>query len=400
MSKPINPWKVTGYKAGQNVVCKIIAAEEGGYAVHVPKDNLAGFIQTNATHRPGEEILAQFVCVHKSRLLLSPLMSASLNKGNPLARQSTVNWQEQLDEMEPGSQSAPASQNEIYQPPGNQTASYAPPAQSYAPPAQSYAAPVQNYQAQPQFDVASPAQWEDAVAKNRTPTKRFRLRRAIDLIMPPVEEEGLSNLMTINMAEYDLEWLTTDIEGGMRTGCIKITSEDKLSRAAALLYRGRAVGCIYGCKADPEQHPTEEALSRLVGDLNASDCVVTLYDLPEPVTLAMSALFLGCDVEADDSMTSRNYFDFVMNWFVQNKRTACVAVTLSDLSNYLILVHHGRFIGAFFVNEQQFTSDINLINNLFVEDPNAVVKASLLSDELFTPGTRIGYSFSMARKKN
>ena len=95
MSK-VNPWKVTGYKPGQNVVCKVVGPEDDGYVVHVTKDNLAGYIRTPAPLRPGEEILAQFVCVHKNRLLLSPLMSDNssiicINCSNEKIPQNAIN---------------------------------------------------------------------------------------------------------------------------------------------------------------------------------------------------------------------------------------------------------------------------------------------------------------------
>lgn len=89
----INPWKVTGYKAGQNVVCTVKGADQGGYEVVIKKDNLPGFIKTTASLKIGDEILAQFVCVHKDRVLLTPIFQG--NRGVPGASVAGgVNWQE------------------------------------------------------------------------------------------------------------------------------------------------------------------------------------------------------------------------------------------------------------------------------------------------------------------
>jgi hypothetical protein len=71
----LNPWKLTGYKPGQNVVCKIVKDEPGGYSVIIPKDALPGFLPTLAKLRTGDEISAQFVCVHNNRVLLSSRFS-------------------------------------------------------------------------------------------------------------------------------------------------------------------------------------------------------------------------------------------------------------------------------------------------------------------------------------
>src|SRR5215471_19061435 len=87
MGKPLNPWKLTGYKAGQSVGCKVVAAEPGGYSVIIPKDNLPGFLPTEQRLKPGEEILCQFVCVHNNRMLLSSRFSGSSAPAQQTAQQ-------------------------------------------------------------------------------------------------------------------------------------------------------------------------------------------------------------------------------------------------------------------------------------------------------------------------
>lgn len=671
----INPWKVTGYKAGQNVACKVNYAEKDGYAVTIQKDNLPGFIKTANTLKAGDEILGVFVCVHNGRILLSQLFSAPRATAHQLA-QTTVNWEEHMDtdtldqayeqqaetqrqqrlsmtgeqsyqahpaqqaeqqyqapqsptdfgqyqvgggtaDQSPystqsnqspystqsnqvpystqsnapvdynqyappqqqnaagyGQQSAggygqqstagqgqqyqeppqppqqyesafqatgyetpqpnpyhsppespydasaanswdnpqspqPPSQYQLVpqsqfqmdlltqqraaqqhiaatsqqtsgqqgqyqqgqqaqyesgqqnpyqsaptdqygqnqsgrapapyqeQPAQQQQAPYQPPAsqqqqpyqqppaqqqqqspyqqppaqqqQAYQqPPAQQQPAYQQQQQAayqspvqpQPVFQQPPPPEEQWQSPHTQVPTKRFRLRRAIDLVMPPVDNESLESLKSFKIADYDMEWLITDLEGGMRTGCIKATSEQKLSRSAALLYKGRAVGCIYGCKAQPDAKPTEESLSAMLSDLEAPDAVVTLYDLPEDVTLSMSALFLGYPIDNNPDMTAREYCDFVMQWFAENGSTACLAVTLAQTkSTYLVFVYKGKFAGAFFVEEQQFTRDANEIATMFNKYPDARIEASILNADTLTSGMRFGYSLSMARQK-
>jgi len=589
----INPWKVTGYKQGQNVACKVNYAEKDGYAVTIQKDNLPGFIKTANVLKAGDEILGVFVCVHNGRILLSQLFSAPRATKHQL-QQTTVNWEEHLndDDLDAAyeAQAATSRQQRLgttqemaYQapqspadfsqygsaaatsdmPPVNFTqpgqtpdySQYAPPQQQQpqqAPDAYAYQqggqpgqdqqqyqqpAPQQydqyqqaQYETQPpqqmaqqnpyqsppqnQYDNNQPAAWanpqpsqsdsgsqapqnqlvpqsqfqKDLLAQqqaaqqaayghapggqqaqydsgqqaqyesgqqmsyqspqpsaygqppsgpsaygqppqqqqahqappqqqqqyqpgqqqeeqwqsphSQVPTKRFRLRRAIDLVMPPVDQESLESLKSFKIADYDMEWLITDLEGGMRTGCIKATSEQKLSRSAALLYKGRAVGCIYGCKANPEAKPTEESLSAMLSDLEAPDAVVTLYDLPEDAALSMSALFLGYPVDNNPEMTSREYCDFVMKWFGEHNSTACLAVTVAQTkSTYLVFVHKGKFGGAFFVEEQQFTRDPASIISMFNQHPDAKIEASVLSADTLNSGMRFGYSLSMARQK-
>jgi len=67
--------RYSGYKAGQNVACRVIKAEGNGYAVVTQKDNLPGYIQTPIKHSPGDEILGVFICVQDGRILLAQLFS-------------------------------------------------------------------------------------------------------------------------------------------------------------------------------------------------------------------------------------------------------------------------------------------------------------------------------------
>ena len=347
MSKPLNPWKLSGYKPGQNVVCKIQSAEPGGYAVLIPKDNLPGFLPTQERLRLGDEVLATFVCVHNNRILLSARFSTS-NQGVGAPAQS-VKWEDQLDQINMQPDAAP--------------------------------------EADRAFNV-----WVQ-----QQPTRKFHLKRAIDLILPPIHVDSLNQF---KIADYDLEWLITDLEGGMRTGCVKASSEERLSRAAMLLYRGRAVGCIYGCKSMPDTLPTEQSLHYMLTDLALPETKVMIYDLPENVTLAMSALFLGYPVQRSDDYDARSYMDYICSWFESKGQTACLAMSLpTTAATCLVFVYKGQFCGSFYVEDQKFTQDRNFVYELLRQDSQANVEASILPPEMTSSAVRFGFSLSMARQR-
>jgi hypothetical protein len=223
----------------------------------------------------------------------------------------------------------------------------------------------------------------------------FKLRRAIDLILPSIGEDKGDNL---RMGDEDLEWLITTLEGGMRTGCMKAFCEPRKSRSAVLLYRGRAVGCIYGNKTLPEPQPTEPSLQMMLQDLQEPDTSLLVYDLPEEVTLAMSALFLGYPVERNDDLDGRSYLDYIGSWLQQKEQTACLAITTSTNATCLAFVHKGRYVGAFFVEDQKFDPNIQFVFNLLESDRGAMVSASILPPELTSASVRFGFSLSMAKK--
>lgn len=242
-------------------------------------------------------------------------------------------------------------------------------------------------------EEAAFAAWAPAT----TPTKKFHLKRATDLILPPMEDDTPEKF---TIAENDLEWLITIIEGGMVTGCVKASSEERLSRAAMLLYRGRAVGCIYGCKSMPETQPTEQSLQQMLADLELPQTSVTKYDLPEDVTLAMSALFLGYPVQRNDDYDARSYMDYICNWFEGKQQTACLAITLpSNAATCLGFIYKGKFCGAFYVEDQKFTREREFVYELLKRDPQAMVEASILPPEMTSSAVRFGFSLSMARQR-
>lgn len=343
MNRPLNRWKVTDYKAGQLVGCKVVATEPGGYSVLIVKDNLPGFLPTENKLKLGEEILAQFVCIHNNRVLLSARMGGSSQS----AAKPQTDWRKELE----GGAPAEAETSE---------------------------------------SDAAFAVW----AHDRT--VNFRLRRAIDLILPPVDSSVKPT--DVNIIEGDdLLWLITDLEGGMRTGCVKALCEGKKSRSALLLYKGRAVGCIYGNKELKEPVPTEASLQMMLTDCQMPGTQLLMYGLPEDVTLAMSALFLGYPVERSDDLDARAYMDYIMDWFAQKEQTACLAFSLPATGGTLLaFIHRGQFVGSFYVENQEFSRDINFVYDLIGKDPESAVEASILPPELTTSSVRFGFSLSMA----
>ncbi len=394
MSRPLNPWKLTGYKAGQNVVCRVTDAEPGGYAVLIPKDNLPGFLPTQVALKRGEEVLAQFVCVHNNRILLSARFGSN-SEGAPQQKAQKVRWEDHLEGNE--NQAAIANfapDNSIYAgPAGIEEGQYASIDQSTAnisagvAPAISQPTPHELTEAEKAFGVWAP----------HAQPRQFNLKRATDLILPPLSAEGLKEF---KIADYDVEWLITDLEGGMRTGCVKASSQEKRSRSAVLLYKGRAVGCIHSSKQMPDTMPTEQALHGMLADLELPDTVIRLYDLPENVTLSMSALFLGYPVQRDDSYDARAYMDYICSWFANKKQTACLAIALPGKSaTCLGFIYAGQFCGAFYVEDQYFSQEKEFVYELLRDDRDAYVEASILPAEMTSSAVRFGFSLSMARTR-
>ncbi len=347
MNKPLNFWKLPEYKAGQNLTCRVERQERDGYVVTISKDNWPGFLSTEEPLKIGDEILAQFVCVSNNRIHLTTRFS-SINTKRQI---NYVNWQDQLNQLDSTITGQPALTEE-----------------------------------------QAALLWAEHPAP-----EHLNLRRATDLILPPLNP---GDVESFTIAEHDAEWLITDLEGGMRSGCLKASSESSLSRSAMLLYRGRCVGCIYGNKKMPECPAQDEALQHTLADLTLLDTKVTLYDLPESLVLASSAVFLGEAVENHENLETRNYFDYTLDWLDSKKHTACITLSLNNrLGHCFVYVYRGLYVGAFHVEEQKFNQDRNYVYNIFEESGDISMHVHILPPELTSATVRFGSSLSIAAVK-
>jgi hypothetical protein len=59
------------FRAGELVVCKVIADEPGGYSVTLWNETTNGFLETKTLLKPGDEVFAQCYCRSRGRMLLT-----------------------------------------------------------------------------------------------------------------------------------------------------------------------------------------------------------------------------------------------------------------------------------------------------------------------------------------
>ncbi len=352
MSRPVNPWKFTGYKPGQNIQCTIIAAENDGYSVTVKKDKdiLPGFLKTLNNFRIGEEVLAQYVGVQNGRILLSALFAQSATQRvastvTTAELKPALSWQDQLEEFDKYYSSANHEEEQ---------------------------APIVNNQVEP----------------------RYLFRRAIDYIMPALKEEDIS---TFTMSEFDTELLVSDLEGGMRTCCVKLICEENMSRSALLLYRGRVYGAIYSSKEIPQTPDWEEAIKHVVNNLFIPTTQVMVYDLPEEIVLPLSACFQGFNAPNSEDHDTRYNLDYYANWFQRKESTGLFAIIFNNLgATFLVYVYKGQFKGLYLVEEKKYFDTIDYLNELLLEHPDTSFQASAVSPSLLLNPNRHGISLSMA----
>jgi hypothetical protein len=237
------------------------------------------------------------------------------------------------------------------------------------------------------------AVWADSYPRN------FRLRRAVDIIMPSIT--GKLN-HSVKSSDYDIKRLLADLEASELTGCIKAESSEVLSRSAALLYKGRVVGCIYGRKPQPQTQVLEASLKAMMADLVLSSTEMQVYELPDEVVISMSALFLGVPIGAGqtaDAGDSKSYIGELMPSLEEKGDTACVMVSTTDKpSRILGFVHRGQAFGSYSIVDQKFDLGFDQLHQLCEESEDAVVNAYLLPKEMTSESVVYGYALTTFSK--
>jgi hypothetical protein len=202
-----------------------------------------------------------------------------------------------------------------------------------------------------------------------------RFRRVIDFFPPPSPE---SRYIDFSRAQSAHE-IVMEIEGAMWTGVLKVTCEGARARAAALLFHGRVVGCVYASRS-VEPQPTDPSLNDLLELLHFDSAEIECYTLDEDVVLSMSALFLGYPVERNDDLDARSYLDYIGSWLQHKEQTACIAITSSRHDTALAFVRHGRYTGLFQVDQQHFSTQIQVLFDLLNEERAADISASIFEE--------------------
>lgn len=216
------------------------------------------------------------------------------------------------------------------------------------------------------------------------------------MMICPIDEDSFK---TIKISDYDPQWLISDLVGGHRTGCLKLSNDIEKLRGAMVFLKGSVVGAIYVSKACIETKPTEESLDLCLKSLKQSDTTVMLYDLPEELVLSFSSLFLGYPVSRMDSYTSIDYYHYITDWCQKEQSTLTIALLFEDGGGICFgFVYSGRYIGAFHVEEQEFSDDQEFLIHLMDLYPHSTLGVSILPPEMTSSVVRFGFDLDQAWK--
>jgi len=373
---------MTGFKAGQNVPCRIVRAEGDGYVVTVEGVDQPGFLKTPRKLQKGDKILGVFVCVTNGRILLSQLFEAP--RTTHRWEKDKADWGEHLSNAEDLPE----------QPHGNDRPD--PPKRKTRPhkPNEEQAAPTKSHQ---HLSVVPQDKITVLPGGGGGSGSIFRYKRSTDVFVPPVDLKSIRAAKNFKVTSKGLQELIEEMESLQHSGCIKVSSEGQNSRAAALLYAGRVVGCTFSCKNSIDALSGEEAVAAMLASMQEEDCAVNSYTLPTNVVLPMAALFLGQPVERKEHVAAVDYYNMVTNYVAEKDHTACITlIHPNHRLMHMVLFFRGQAIGIFAVDTQKFTHNIDATAELFEKYEDTIVDTCIvaLDDPDGNAKSDLGYSLT------
>lgn len=219
----------------------------------------------------------------------------------------------------------------------------------------------------------------------------IRLRRAVDLFMPPV---GTSPLLQKIAANTAVDFFDS-LEKASFTGVVKANCQEHFSRSACLFLEGRAVGIIYTTKHSQETYPMVTGLKKMMEDLSDAEGDLEMYELPVEIVLSMSSLFLGyLDRSAEDS-SNAEHAEKMLSHFATENATACFSIINKDLkTEALAFIHEGRFKGAYEITDRRFSEDNEFFKQLLEKHDSSQLKIYILPSAMISESIRFGYSLN------
>ena len=227
--------------------------------------------------------------------------------------------------------------------------------------------------------------WAEAYPNSNRPG------RAIDLVMPPVK----SAPVILKSKDRSKDFFPS-LEASEFTGCIKVTSQKRLSRSAVVLFRGRAVGSVYTTKATPDPYRFELGLQKTVEDVSASDtdAEMEMYELDDSLILPMTAMFLGYVDNTEHELSNGDYAEKMLEHFSGSKGTACLSLQESKTPSALGFICDGKFQGSYFINERTYSTEREYFFGLLERFPKASLKTYVLPSAMMTDSVCFGYSLN------
>ena len=168
-------------------------------------------------------------------------------------------------------------------------------------------------------------------------------RRAFGLFPQPKEAKPVR--VDLNAGISSKKFLV-DLEGQEETTCVRLIAPNRKVRAAALILRGRVLGCVYG-QDNEEQLLGYDAYERLKGEMLLGDIIVDTYKIDDKTAIAAASMFHGEVFAAPANMSQHRVFKYSLKHLLETMMPGTILVNQDDATRAVLYTFKGKIHGLF-----------------------------------------------------
>lgn len=201
-------------------------------------------------------------------------------------------------------------------------------------------------------------------------------RRAIGLMPSPIAEKDRQIADSSSVKHRELMLL---LESTERTLCLRVYSPVRKSRSAALVFRGKVLGCVHGEKGAPAQKFGREAFQELYFDFVSKDSIIERYELPETLALSGGSLFHGSTFNQSHDQEAKSAYEKAASFLLDRSSAGLVVAARRDNSTVgFVYIFDGQVIGVFSFKDGWIEPDLEQGLKMVSNTSAPVVMASEL----------------------
>ena len=134
------------------------------------------------------------------------------------------------------------------------------------------------------------------------------------------------------------------------------------------------------------------------GDIAGADTFLQVYELPQDVVLAMSALFLGCPLAKDESKAMLDYFDTTLMSISLTGETGCLTYSEESGSpDILVFISKGQPFGGYKIAAQEYIENAETLLSEIRKSEKGSIEAHILPEQLLSEAMTFGYKLHGAK---
>ncbi len=210
----------------------------------------------------------------------------------------------------------------------------------------------------------------DTVSNNKGLNKR-----AVGLFPQPKEERPSEIDLSSHVKFHNL---LVAIEGREETCVIRMISPGQKCRAAALVFRGRVLACVYGREDSDTQLLGQEAFNQAKLQMLASDAIVDTYKIDDKTAIAASSMFHGELYDAQCMMTPQDVLHYSLEHLLESNAPGTIVINEGEGTKAIIYTFKGKVHGIFSFKDGWIEPSIDHARGILHEIYNANISASKL----------------------